>query len=133
MFTCDSCVSPCLTCGDNGTDCMTCIDGYLWYDVDHTCYEEIIWNFPFASACGVLIILVWMVDCCFNETNILHSLVYFLSLLEDVVIVYLLYKWYLDEVPGDRTVAFVSFISHASLNFLYMFVHTLCIASDPTP
>lgn len=38
MFTCEKCQAPCMTCGESATDCLTCADGFLWYDLDHTCY-----------------------------------------------------------------------------------------------
>ena len=98
ILTCDYCSSPCKTCDMNTTDCITCIDKYLFYDFDHTCYEEIIWYFPFIGGCLVLIIFTWMADCCYRETNILHSLVYFLAYLENGIMGYLGYKFYLGEV-----------------------------------
>ena len=132
-YSCGFCDYPCSTCGDNSTDCLSCIEGYMWYDLDHTCYEIIEWPFPFACAAAFFILFCWMVDCCYRETNILHSLVYFLGYLEDIVIGYWLYKFYLGEVTGDRMIAFISFGSHVSLNFIFIFVHLIKIVRDPTP
>lgn len=106
IFTCQPCASPCLTCGDNKTDCLTCEETpikYLWYEGDHTCYEEIIWYFPFVGAAFLIIFLVWLVDCCFSETNILHSIVFFLCFVEDACMGYLFWKFLNNEVPGDRS------------------------------
>lgn len=112
-----------MTCGDNKTDCLTCIDGYLWYDWDHTCYEEIDWNFPFVSSAVLIIIFVWMVDCCFRDTNILHAVVFFLSFVEDACMVMLVYIFAMGDVPGDRSLALASIIFHLLLNFGFIFIH----------
>jgi hypothetical protein len=66
----------------NKTDCTTCVEGYLLYDVDHTCYESIEWYFPFLCLTAFFVIFSWVSDCCYRETNIMHSLIYFLSYLE---------------------------------------------------
>lgn len=123
IFTCDYCQSPCMTCGDNKTDCLTCIDGYLWYDWDHTCYEQIDWNFPFISSAVIVIVFVWMIDCCFRDTNILHSVVFFLGFVEDACMIMLVYIFANGGVPGDRSLAFVSIIFHLLLNFGFIFIH----------
>ena len=91
--TCEFCDFPCVTCQMNSTDCRSCPPGYLLYDVDHTCYEEIIWYFPFLGAAVVFFTLVLFVDCCCRSTNFLHSLLFFLSLLEDGVIGFLIWMW----------------------------------------
>jgi len=91
IFTCGDCQDPCKTCGDNKTDCLSCDDGYLWYDIEHTCYKEFTWYFPFVTMCILLIVFVWIADCFSRETNIFHSVLYFLSLLEDVTILYYIY------------------------------------------
>lgn len=132
MFTCETCAFPCVTCGDKATDCLTCADGWLWYDVDHTCYERIEWYFPFVAAAGIILIVNWLIDCCFSQNLMTHCIVFCLGILEDVVIAYWLYKYFTGEIPGDRTLAFVSFIAHGSLNTLFILAHSCLIASRPT-
>ena len=65
--TCDFCDFPCATCGDNSTDCVTCAPGYLLYEVDHTCYEEIHWYFPFLGASLFIFLIVSFADCCYDS------------------------------------------------------------------
>lgn len=89
--TCDFCEFPCVTCEMNATDCSSCPPGYLLYTVDNTCYEEIIWYFPFLGAAGVFFLLVLIVDCICKSTNFLHSLLYYLAILEIGVMGFLCY------------------------------------------
>jgi hypothetical protein len=133
IFTCDYCESPCKTCEFNATDCLSCVDKYLYYDVDHTCYEEIIWYFPFIGTAVVMILFTWMADCCARETDILHSLVYFLGYLENATMGYLAYKWVIGEVPGDRSLAQASFAFHLLLNWVFVFIHCRGILAAPSP
>lgn len=90
------------------------------------------WYFPFVAAAGAIILLNWLIDCCFKKNQMTHAITFSLGILEDVVIAYWLYKYYIGEVPGDRTLAFASFIAHVSLNTLFILVHICSIASDPT-
>ena len=83
LWTCGECAPPCMTCGQNATDCLTCLPGNLLYDVDHTCYQEIFWYFPFVISSFLVILLVWLVDCLWRDTNILHSVIFFLAFIED--------------------------------------------------
>jgi hypothetical protein len=79
------------------------------YEVDNTCYEEIIWYFPFLGAAGVFFLLVLLVDCICNSTNFLHSLLYYLAIIEVGVMGFLGYLFYLGEIDGDRSLSFLSF------------------------
>lgn len=61
--------------------------------MDSTCYEEILWNFPFLSAAGVFFLIVMATDCWKSQTDFLHSLLFFYSFLEMIVWGYLGYLY----------------------------------------
>lgn len=132
IYTCDKCASPCKTCQKNSTDCLTCIDKFLYYENDHSCWPEITWYFPFLGATLFFIVLSWLADCCYRQTNILHCLVYFLSYVEMAIIAYLIYIYYLGEVKGDRSLTMASFAMQLVLNLIFIVVHTKGIIPNST-
>jgi hypothetical protein len=131
--TCGFCEFPCVTCEMNATDCRSCPPGFLLYDIDHTCYEEIIWFFPFLGAAVVCFIVVLFVDCCCKSTNFLHSLLFFLALLEDAVVGFLIYMWIIGEVEGDRSLTLLSLSVHCLLNIIFMIVHLKLMLKNGSP
>ena len=98
-----------MTCGTNATDCITCAPGYLLYTVDNTCYEEIIWYFPFLGGAGVFFVFVLFVDCICKSTDFTDSILYLLALLETGVMGYLSFLWFMGEIDGDRSPSLISF------------------------
>lgn len=93
--TCDNCTSPCQTCGENATQCLTCIPGFLLYGLDSSCYEDITWYFPFLAAAGFFGLVVLITDCIKSSTNFLHSYIFFLAWIECGVIGFLVYLYLL--------------------------------------
>lgn len=85
VATCKNCEFPCVTCGNAAGDCLTCAKTYLHYDGDNTCYKEIFYYFPYLCTAAGLIVFVFLVDCCMDQTNVLPSLVPLLSIVECVV------------------------------------------------
>lgn len=83
--------------------------------------------------CIILILFTWAADTMFRETETLHSVLYFLSLLEDATIGYYLYMYILGKVPGDRSLALSSFAFLAVLNIAYIFIHLRGIQGQPSP
>jgi len=123
ILTCGDCDWPCSTCDKNKTDCITCTEGYLLYDVEHSCYEVIYWYFPFLGAAVFFMMLSWVADCCDRATNILHSVLYFLSYLEVALMGLLGYYYAIGDVKGDRNLTMAAFASHILLNLLFVVVH----------
>jgi hypothetical protein len=100
--TCDFCEFPCQNCRDNSTDCIDCYPGFIHYEEENICYEDIIWYFPFLQAAGVCFIFVFTVDYYKRQTNFLHALLYFLSWVENAVIFYLIILYRKREIGGNR-------------------------------
>ena len=105
---CDLCDFPCQNCGDNSTDCLDCYPGYIHYELEHTCYEEINWTFPFLQASIVAFIIVFIADCVKKNTDFLQSLLFFLTWCELAVVIYLVTMWQRGEVEGDRSLTVIS-------------------------
>ena len=103
------------------------------YDVDNTCYEEITWYFPFIGASIVFFLFVLLIDCCCRSTNFLHSLLFFLAIVEDAVLGYLVWMWLQGEIDGDRSLTLLSLGIQALLNLIYMIVHAKLILRNGSP
>ena len=131
--TCDFCDFPCMTCGINATDCITCAPGYLLYTVDNTCYEEIIWYFPFLGGAGVFFVFVLFVDCICKSTDFTDSILYLLALLETGVMGYLSFLWFMGEIDGDRSLSLISFGVQVTLNILFIPVHIKLMLKNGSP
>ena len=121
--TCAECTSPCATCGTSATDCTTCIEGYIHYDKDNTCYKDIRWPFPFLILAFISFIIVLIVDWYKPATNFLHSVLYSLSVLEICCWCVLFGLAGAGEVQGDRSLALFSFILQILLNLVFIPVH----------
>ena len=100
-----------------------CTEGYLLYDVDNTCYEEIIWPFPYLICAFLAIIISWIADCYHRATNILHASVWFLSFIEVAAMLHLLSMQISGAAPGDRSLFASSVGLHFLLNFIFAMVH----------
>jgi hypothetical protein len=62
----------------------------------------------------------------------LHSLLYLLCWIEDAVLGYLLYMWYIGQIDGDRSLTIISLGCHVMLNLTFMAVHLkLMIGKGP--
>ena len=134
--TCDYCIWPCLTCGTSAIECLTCPERYLLYDVESTCYEEIIYYFPFLCAAGFFSMVVLLVDCCYTSTNFTHSLLYFLCYLELGVHGFLGYLWWINRdnlQKTDRSFTAVSYASMIFLNLVFAGVHCGIILPNASP
>jgi len=131
--TCDFCSFPCLTCGRNATECVTCPTGYLFYDVESTCYEEINWYFPFLAAALFFFILVLIVDCVKKSTNFLHSILFFLAILENGTWAMMWYLYVIGRVDGDRSISAVSCGIFVLLNLIFIPVHKKLMLDQSPP
>jgi hypothetical protein len=131
--TCGFCEFPCENCGDNSTDCLTCFVGYIYFEEEHSCYEEIIWYFPFLGASVVCFLIVFIVDCCKRSTDFLQSLLFLLCWCEDGVLGYLLWMWWQGEVEGDRSLTVISLGVEVLLNLCFMAVHCKLMIRNGSP
>lgn len=131
--TCALCDLPCQNCGDNSTDCLDCYPGDIFYEPDHTCYEEIIWYFPFLAASVGCFLIVFIVDCVKRSTDFLPSLLFLLSWCEDGVLIYLLWMWVQGEVEGDRSLTVISLGVEVLLNLCFMAVHCKLMVRNGSP
>mmetsp|Transcript_592 Transcript_592/g.676 ORF Transcript_592/g.676 Transcript_592/m.676 type:complete len:153 (-) Transcript_592:270-728(-) len=131
--TCKFCEFPCENCTRTPLTCTTCSAGYLFYDIENTCYEEINYPFPFLAMAVLFFLLVLCVDCIKKSTNFLHSLIFFLSYLEIGVWGFLIYLYMIDEVKGDRSLSVVSMGAQVLLNLFFIPVHKKLMLPEASP
>lgn len=106
---------------------MSCVQGYLLYDVDHTCYEQINWYFPFLILTIAALVVCWVADCLERSTNILHSMLWWLSFCEDILMVILVGMYANGQVKGDRSLSMAAFMVHILLNLCFVVIHQKAI------
>jgi hypothetical protein len=102
---------------------MSCVQGYLLYDVDHTCYEQINWYFPFLILTIAALVVCWVADCLERSTNILHSMLWWLAFCEDILMVILVGMYANGQVKGDRSLSMAAFMVHILLNLCFVVIH----------
>lgn len=133
VATCLPCKAPCTTCGTSATQCLSCIDKFILFEDEYTCYVEINWYFPYVSLAVFFFLFVILVDCCAESTNVMHSYLPFACLLEVGVWGALIWLYLNDEVEGERILSFVSFTSHLALNILFTFIHFRFMMQKASP
>jgi hypothetical protein len=130
---CDYCEFPCATCGSSATECTSCPSGWLLYEKESTCYEEINWMFPFFMAAGAFFVVSVISELIVRSTNLLHSVAAFLGLVEVAVWGYLGYLFWLGKVEGDRSLSMVSLGVHVMLNLFFIPVHAFSMFKKAAP
>ena len=130
---CDFCQWPCETCGATATECLTCPQGYLLYEVDNTCYEEINYVFPFLGTAVLMFLVVLITDCVKRSTNFLHSILFFFSFLEVGAWGYLIYLWAVGRVEGNRQLTMVSLGVQVLINLVFCAVHYKVMQPNAAP
>ena len=121
---CCACTEPCETCKqDNHRHCISCPPDYILIEYDNTCNPKVEWYFPFLAAAAMFFLVVLLVDCCKKSTNFLHSLLFFLAILETTILGYYSWMWVAGEVKGDRSISLVSIGLFILLNLVFIPIH----------
>jgi hypothetical protein len=82
---------------------------------------------------GFFFLVVFLVDCYAESTNIMHSVLPFYSLLEVGAWGALIWLYITGEVEGERVLSVFSFCAHLILNVIFTVVHFKFIMPRSSP